>query len=158
MIAAGPFAAFIRERFAATGRGIEDSVVERVLATTGGHPYATQELCYALWDRVADGETAADGRFEEALDGVLRSENAHFSRIWDRASRRQRLTLQALAQEPLTPISSSEFRRRYGLGTGSTVYRALDRLAADELVAKAGPGLYRLAEPFLAEWILRKGV
>src|ERR671930_437687 len=40
----GDFADFIRERFASTGRGIADAVVEAILATTGGHPYGTQEL------------------------------------------------------------------------------------------------------------------
>jgi hypothetical protein len=37
------------------------------------------------------------------------------------------------------------------------VQRAVDALVADELVAKERPGAYRLAEPFLAEWILRFG-
>src|SRR5262245_50363094 len=41
-----PFADYIRAQFASTGRAIEPGVVARVLETTLGHPYATQELCY----------------------------------------------------------------------------------------------------------------
>jgi hypothetical protein len=152
------FEGFIRERFAATGRRIDDVTVEAILEVTGGHPYATQELCYALWDQVPAGETADLARFEAAMDSVLRSENAHFTRIWDNASRTQRQTLQALAEEPLAPISSDDFRRRHGLPPASSVYKALDRLIDDELVAKASAGSYRISEPFFAEWILRFGV
>jgi hypothetical protein len=35
------------------------------------------------------------------------------------------------------------------------VQRALERLVEDELVAKDGRGEYRIAEPFLAEWLKR---
>jgi hypothetical protein len=41
------------------------------------------------------------GKPQAALEAVFRSENAHFSRIWDKAARGQRLLLQALARQPL---------------------------------------------------------
>jgi hypothetical protein len=148
------FAAYIRERFAETGRPLADEAIDAVLDTTRGHPYATQELCYALWSEADDG-TAPD--VERALTAVLRSENAHFTRIWDKASKAQRQVLQALAEEPLNSLTSDDYRRRHGLPAGSSVQRAVDALVADELVAKERPGAYRLAEPFLAEWILRFG-
>jgi hypothetical protein len=95
------FAAFIAERFEATGKHVPAGVVDGVLAITRGHPYGTQELCYALWE-----ETPADGGATKvALDGalahVLRSENrtSHMSGMARRArngssSRRSRPTLQ----------------------------------------------------------------
>jgi DNA-binding IclR family transcriptional regulator len=86
---------------------------------------------------------------------VLQSENAHFTLIWDRASRVQRATLQALAAEPLVAATSREFRRRHGLPGGSSVQRALDALVSEELVVREAAGSYRIAEPFLPEWILR---
>src|SRR4051812_46899533 len=49
-IPAEPFAAFIAERFTATNRRADAAVVEEVMRITGGHPYATQELCYFLWE------------------------------------------------------------------------------------------------------------
>ena len=86
---------------------------------------------------------------------MLRSENAHFTLIWDQASRVQRATLQALAAEPLVGATSQDFRRRHNLPGGSSVQRALDALVEDELVSREAAGAYRIAEPFLAEWILR---
>jgi predicted Zn-dependent protease len=89
---------------------------------------------------------------------VLRSENAHFSLVWDQASRVQRLVLEALAREPAESITASEYRARYGLPTSSSVQTALEALVGDEVVAKIRRGQYRIAEPFLAEWILANAV
>jgi hypothetical protein len=125
------------------------------LAITRGHPYATQELAYALWEETAPRGKAGAAELDAALDHVLRSENAHFTLVWDQSSRVQRATLQALAAEPLVSATGEDFRRRHGLPGGSSVQRALDTLVEDELVVREGPGAYRIAEPFLAEWILR---
>ena len=69
-----------------------------ILDRTGGHPYGTQELCYALGEEVDDGAVAGTTELERALERVLRSENAHFTRVWETASRNQRLVLQALGR------------------------------------------------------------
>jgi uncharacterized protein len=152
-----PFALFIAERFAGTGRSVADEVVAEILDRTGGHPYATQELGYALWEETDDGGRAGPEELTRALERVLRSENAHFTRLWETSSRNQRLVLQALAQEPLRAVTSEEFRRRYGLPAPSSVQKALDRLVAEEVVTREGPGAYRIAEPFLPDWIRRSG-
>jgi hypothetical protein len=150
------FARYIAGRFEVTRRTIEPEVIERVLAVTRGHPYGTQELCYAIWELTDEGGTAGGGAFEAGLEHVLRSENSHFSRIWEKASRAQRTTLLALAREPLRPMDGA-YRLRHRLPAPSTVQKALERLVDDELVAKERPGGYRIAEPFLREWIVRYG-
>jgi hypothetical protein len=151
------FARFIRSRFEKTSRSIDDLVVDAVLETTHSHPYGTQELAYALWEVTDPGTTATRAQFDEALGRVIRSENAHFTRIWERASKAQRVTLEALANEPSMPSLSIAYRRKHNLPGTSTVQRALEALVEDELVERHGVG-YRIAEPFLAEWILRNDV
>jgi hypothetical protein len=145
-IPAESFARFIHERFASTGRHVDAEAVTRILATTGGQPHATQELCYALWDT---------GTFDAALDRVLRAEHARFTLVWDQASGVQRLVLQALAAEDTTSITAVDYRRRHGLPGSSSVQRALDALTGAELVFRDAPGAYRIVEPFLAEWVRR---
>jgi uncharacterized protein len=154
VISAELFRPFIHDRFETTGKSVEDETVSRVLQTTGGHPYGTQELCYSLWEETPDGGVAATAELEQALERVLLSEHAHFARIWEEASRSQRLTLLALAAEPLEPITA-DYRRRHGLPAPSTVQKALDTLVDDEIVWKEAPGDYQIGEPFLAEWIVR---
>jgi hypothetical protein len=147
------FRPFIEAQFAKTDRGLVEGVVDRVLGVTKGHPYATQELCYFLWDLVPEGFSALTTDVEGALAAVLRSEHGHFSRVWEDAARGQRLVLQALAAEPDTPISE-EYRRKHNLPPDATVRKALRTLGNDELVTRDVRG-YRIAEPFFAEWILR---
>jgi hypothetical protein len=155
VIAPDDFAPFIRTRFEETGRRIGADAIAGVLATTRGHPYATQELCYHLWEQTPSRRAAGPAELDAAIVRVLRSENAHFTLIWDRASRVQRAMLQALAAEPLVSATSRDFRRRHGLPGGSSVQRALDALVDEEFVVRESAGSYRISEPFRAEWILR---
>jgi len=146
------FAPFIDERFRLSGRTIASATVERLLATTGGHPYATQELAYFLWQETPRRRQANDERLQVALSKVLRSEHAHFSLVWERAAGGQRRVLQALSHEEGAPLST-DYRRRHGLPAPSSVQKALATLEREELVARV-EGRVRIVEPFLREWIL----
>jgi hypothetical protein len=151
VIAPDAFAPYIDERFRASGRTVDDDTVEAVLRITQGHPYATQELCYFLWQATPEGEAADLTGLQAALDGVVRSENAHFSTVWDRASAQQRLLLQALAAEPGHALAA-DYRRRHDLPSPSTVQSAVTALERQELIANER-GDVRIVEPFLAEWV-----
>jgi uncharacterized protein len=147
------FATFITERFDSTDRGVDDLVVEGVLSITRGHPYGTQELCYFLWEEVSEGRIARAPDLETAVTKVLRSENAHFTRIWDKAAQSHRLVLQALADEPVAHITD-DYRRKHGLPIDATTRKALKTMGDDEIVMRDANG-YRIGEPFFAEWIRR---
>lgn len=151
MILAEPFATFIADRFHGGGREVEAEVVGEVLGRTGGHPYATQELCYFLWEQTPEGEMATGARLEQALAAVLRSEHAHFSLLWDGASATQKLLLQALSREPGRPFTGA-YRDRHSLPAATNVQKALRALVQREIAIGEG-GTYRITEPFLAEWL-----
>lgn len=148
------FAEFIQARFEDSRKGIEPKVLEQALQVTGGHPYATQELAYFLWEEIAEGQTGGPDELARALAAVLRSENAHFTLIWDGAARAQRLLLAALAAEQPGYPSSSDYRNRHGLPSPSTLQKAAKALAQREILVAEGSA-YRIAEPFFAEWIRR---
>jgi hypothetical protein len=123
VIAPADFKPYIEQRF----RAIDTLVLERVLGMTRGHPYATQELCYFLWEEARGGKTGL-AELDRALADLLRSEHAHFSLIWGRAAPTQRALLQALAVEPGRPYAS-EYRRRHkrAAGGGGACRRRADR-------------------------------
>jgi len=152
-IAPDLFKSFVKARFDATDRGIAGTVLDDLLAITAGHPYGTQELSYALWEEVPEGFTAAAADLEAALRAVLRAENAHFTLLWEKISRAQRLVLQALATQP-GRVQSTGYRKTFELPAASTVQRAIEALARDELVARRADGAYEIIEPFLGEWVL----
>ena len=49
------FAEFVIGRFAPTRKRIEPATADDLVRLTKGHPYATQELCYFLWEETARG-------------------------------------------------------------------------------------------------------
>lgn len=151
LIDSAPFEAFLVERFRETKRDLGKEVVAALLERTAGHPYATQELAYALWEQTPEGAEATASRLEDALTAVLRSEHAHFSLLWEEISPVQRLVLQALAKEPGRPFQA-EYRNRHALPPATNVQKALAALERREVVAGKN-GAYRIVEPFLAEWL-----
>jgi AAA+ ATPase superfamily predicted ATPase len=153
VIAPAAFAPYIKRQFERSGRFVSPEAVKAILAITAGHPYATQELCYFAWQEVGPEERAEAADVDAALGKVLRSEHAHFSLLWERASAVQRLLLAELAQEPGRPLSA-DYRNRHNLPGPSTVQRAIEALERGELVAREG-GPVRIVEPFLAAWLLR---
>ncbi len=155
MIPLDQFRAFIADRFDATDKGITDDALERLVGATQGHPYGTQELAYYTWQEVASGAHAFVDHVEAALENVLRSENRHFSRIWEDATEHQRLLLIALVDGPQN-IYTVDFRESYGFPSNSYVQRAVKTLVAQELVGQADDRAYLIIEPFLAEWIKRE--
>lgn len=151
-----PFAAHIERRFLGTGRLIEPDAIESVLEITHGHPYATQELCYFIWQDTPRDAAATRERVAAALTRVLNAEHAHFSLVWQNASVQQRLLLRALAEEPGRPLSA-DYRRRHALPGASTVQRALGSLERAELAGRRR-GEAWIDEPFLAQWLMRAEV
>jgi hypothetical protein len=152
VIEPGPFAEYIVGQFARTGKKIAPAAVGAVLETTHGHPYATQELCYFLWQDTRARGTATQAKVEEAIAQVLNSEHAHFSLVWESASAHQRLLLRALAEEQGRPLAA-DYRRRHALPGASSVQRALGALERGELVGRRGSEAW-INEPFLAQWLL----
>ena len=80
------FKEFIKGHFDRTGRSVGDEALDRLLAITQGHPYATQELAYALWEEVPERSSGSASDLDDALKAVLRAENAHFTLVWENAS------------------------------------------------------------------------
>ena len=150
-IPADEFKPFVREGFRENDRDITDEAVDRVLEITGGHPYATQQLCYFLWAETPEGETADYERLERALSRLLVSEHTHFSDLWDRATGNQRILLSALAEEPGRP-QTRDYQTRHGLRGSSTTQKTINALIQQELVTKHD-GFVVISEPFLADWI-----
>jgi hypothetical protein len=155
-IGAQPFGAHIERQFLRTERTIEPDAIESVLEITHGHPYATQELCYFIWQDTPKGTAATCELVAAALTRVLNAEHAHFSLVWQNASAQQRLLLRALAEAPGRPFST-EYRRRHSLPGASTVQRALGSLEQAELVNRRR-GEAWIGEPFLAQWLVREEV
>ncbi|HZU40790.1 MAG TPA: ATP-binding protein [Solirubrobacteraceae bacterium] len=156
LISPEAFGPFLTDRFTAGAKQLTAPGAARLLEVTGGHPYATQELSYFAWQRTPPRGRATAATIDEALGDVLRSEDAHFTSVWERSSAQQRAVLAALAHEPGRPMTS-DYRRRHDLPSPSSVQRALQFLEQGELIRRTG-GSAEISEPFLAAWLRAKGL
>jgi uncharacterized protein len=146
---------YVRGRFEATEREIDDDALADLLDVTDGHPYATQELAFFAWARVPHGHHCRAVDVAAALGDVLRAEHNNLSRIWEGATRTERLVLLALAAGPAS-LYAEETRSRAGLPAPTFVQRAVKALVREDVVEKAPDGRYRISEPFLAGWLAQE--
>jgi uncharacterized protein len=156
MIAPAKFAAFIRMRFEQGSRQITDDALMRLLGASHGHPYATQELAYFVWEASTGAHRATAETVEIGLERVIRSEDSHLSELWESATPPQRLLIVALAEEPTGSPYAAEYHERHELPPAPTLQRALEALKRREIAGRGGDGAYVLVEPFLAEWVRRE--
>jgi uncharacterized protein len=151
LISTDEFSRFLAERLETSGRGVDQAAIDLLLSLTRGHPHATQELAYFLFEQTPEGATATTDRLSAALETVLRAEGAHFTLLWEEASTVQRLVLRALAREAGHPQTKA-YRDRHALPSAASVQKALRALEQREVVA-GERGAFRIVEPFLAEWL-----
>ena len=122
---------------------------------TGGHPYATQELCYF---------TLGGGRPDERGGRRARS-TRRSAACCARSTRTSRCVGDASAGAAFAPARRSRAEpgartarttgARHRLPQATNVQKALAALARRELVASATDGRHAIVEPFLAEWVTR---
>ena len=125
----------------------------RILALAGVPAPTLDATAFVAAGAVLVGDVRLAARASVWYNAVLRAENAHFTLIWENASRAQKLVLQALAEEPGRPFGNA-YRARHSLPAPSGVQRALRPLVDSETIARHSEGHYDLAEPFLREWIV----
>ena len=149
-----PFAAYIKHQFERTDRYIAAEAVDAILDTTGGHPYATQELCYFAWQ-----ETAADERAERRAHRRRAHEGAALrarplqpavgARVWRAAAAADRAGAGARAPADRRRTgAATTFRRPRRSSAQSRRWSATSSSARDH-------GSVRIVEPFLAAWLVR---
>ena len=127
VIAPRPLRRLHRRALPRDGQDDRPRAVDAVLETTGGHPYATQELCYFLWEQTPEGRVAGDRRVSSAaLAACCAPSTPTSTLIWDQASSAQRRHVAGTRPGTRTPA-----QRRLPppprLPGASTVQRALRR-------------------------------
>ena len=143
---------FIAARFGRGGLAIAPEAVERLILLCHGHPYYSQLLCHMLWDRCLDKHTIIPADVEKALNDALQREDGVFSTLWDALSPKQRQVLAALSREPAGQVFSADYLKRHGLGSASSVQKALSALAGRELIDREN-GTHIISDLLFRRWI-----
>jgi len=146
-------AAYVAERFTATGRRI-GAALEPLLDVAAGHPQRTMLLAHALWERTPPDAAASEERWLAAYDAVMADLRDELRAIWSGLSTGQRRVFVAIAEGSSSLYAST---RRYGGSRGGAVQEAV-RVLLDrgKVIADQGSATgYRVVDPLLQAWAVQ---
>lgn len=152
---------FIGERFSAAEKPIEGAQIEALCKLTDGHPFYTQHLAHALWERTPRGQAVTAKAISESMEVLLQREGYAFTTRWETLTKNQQRLLRGLATEPapgemavrVQPFSA-EFVQTYGLRTPSNAQRAAESLLKLDLIDRED-GAFVITDRFFKLWIRR---
>lgn len=144
---------FIRERFEQSNKRIEEHLIRNICEHTDGHPFYTQHLCHAVWERCEPNHDVEEQTIESAINLLLDRESYAYSALWESLTTTQRRTLLGLASEPPgAQVFGAEFIGTYRLQAASTVQGAIRALFDRDLIDRED-GSFLILDRFLGLWI-----
>jgi len=150
------FRSFIKEQFHATGKGINEEIIDRVLQITGGHPYFTQYLCFEMWNLTS--RKVISSLVEEALSICVASQSYIYEMLLDQIkSKDRKAVLFHLAEYGSKDIFGMDSLREMEVRNPNGVNYALKALMEKEILEKSKKGEYRFVDPFFAFYLRKKG-
>ncbi len=150
-LADADIAAYVVERFRATGRGVGDALTP-LLTAADGHPQRAMLLAHRVWEEVAERKEAALAEWTRAFERTLLDLEPEFDARWQRLSVTEQKAVRAVLAG-----GGSPYRERV-LGrldlSKSSAQQALKNLAARAEVETARRR-YAPVDPLFALWIER---
>ena len=156
-IAPDVFAAFIDDRFGASGVRPEPGLGAAIVELAGNLPYDVQRLAHETWDdaRAAGARRATLDDLHQTLGRLLAEQDTMFEAVWQRLTLAQRAVLRAAVLQSGRELLSAETRTRFRLGGASSIQASLAALMKQDLLAREG-GRYLVMDSLLREWVARK--
>ena len=161
-IPADEFAAFIDDRFTASGMKPEAGLGAAIVDLAGNLPYDVQRLAHETWDlvqaerrgRSRSARRATLDDLSAALKRLLAEQQMMFETVWQRLTLAQRAALRAVVVEP-GGLLSADVRTRHRLGGPSTVQAALAALVREDVIAREAER-YSVVDSLFREWVARQ--
>jgi len=151
------FAAFIEQRFTATGMRPEPGLGVAIVDLAGNLPYDVQRLAHETWDdvRAAGGKRATLDALHATLARLLAEQETMFEAVWQHLTLAQRAAFRAVVLQDGRALLGSDIRTRHRLGGASSVQASLAGLVKQDLLLKEGQR-YVVVDSLLREWVARK--
>ncbi len=143
---------FAKKKFSDQNIVISRNELNSILNNTECHPYYFQMLCHVLWELCMGSRVITEADVDEALDILISRESSVYVAIWEELTIKQKNLMVALANEEYPEVFSKMFLETYGLGSSSSIQKALKRLVIKELVQQKN-GSYVIYDLFFKKWI-----
>ncbi len=145
---------FAKKKFSDQAIDIGHNELNSILNNTECHPYYFQMLCHVLLELCMDSRMITEADIDEALNILISRESSVYIAIWEELTIKQKNLMVALAKEEYPEVFSNKFLETYGLGSSSSIQKALKKLLKKELVQQEN-GSYIIYDLFLKKWIRR---
>jgi hypothetical protein len=151
------FAAFIDDRFAATGFTLEEGLADAIVELAANVPYDVQRLAHETWDdiKTTRRKTVTLEDLHRTLTRLLGEQQMVFEESWERLTLAQRAVLRAVVFENGKEILSADVRNRHRLPGASSVQAALGALVKQDIVQKEDQR-YVVNDSLYREWVARR--
>ena len=143
--------AYIRDRFAQTGKSIPDAVAGHLAALVENHPYYVQQLAQYSWLRT--DKVCSEEIVDASFQGMLDSLNLQFVNLMDSLTEKQRSFLCAVS-DGVRNLSAVETLSRYRLGTSGNIRILKSALKKRDLIEETGRRV-EIQDPVFNRWIQR---
>jgi len=151
------FSTFLVRKFAGGNRTISPKTINQIFEWTGRVAGDVQALCSALWDISNPGNELTTDFLPGAVESIFAQEVKGYEMALVQLTASQIKCLSALARKGGKAPFSVGFLRASGIGSASSVTRALNRLNALRIIYK-GPSGYVFSNPFFRHWIIWKNL
>ncbi len=136
--------------FARTGRRA-GPVAARIAETAGGHPQRTMQLADACWRRVAEGEEATRGTWEDALGAVRDATADGNERLYSNLQDGEKQVLRVLSTGGhLFGVAGQVL----GLPTGTAQHARQALVDKGHVIER--DGRHQVVDPLFADWIAHR--
>jgi len=151
------FSDFLSGKFSEGGRRILPETMVRIFELTGRVAGDVQAFCSALWDRSNSGDTLTEGMLPVALEHIFAQESKGYEMTMVQLTGSQIKCLSALARLGGATPYSADFMKTAGIGSASSVTRALNRMESLRIIYK-GTGGFVFSNPFFRHWVVWKNL
>ena len=145
---------FAKRKFSEQDIVVGNNELNSILNNTECHPYYFQMLCNVLWETCRDSRVITEADIGKALDILISRESSVYIAMWEELTLKQKNLMVALAKEESPEVFGKKFLETYGLGSSSSIQKALMKLLKKELIQQ-GNGSYSVYDLFLRKWIRR---
>lgn len=151
----GDFSAFLKEKFRKGRRKIIDDTLAEIISMAESVPGDVQQLCGALWDMSAPGDSITKERFQDALELIFARESKGYEAVLVQVTGQQLKCLTGLARLGGKSPLSAAFLEGVGITLPASVKKAMNRLAQLKVIYRY-QGEYKFINPFFKLWLLWK--
>lgn len=147
---------FAAEKFREAGKNLCEDCFNKMYDALDGHTWYIQRLLNEMYATVGKGETADTDELNAAMQLIHRLDRRSYEESIQQLTNPQKLLLIAIAKDiKAKEITSSDFVRRHGLKSSSSVQSAANSLYEAETITREAD-TYFVTNRFLGFWLMER--